>query len=177
MADGPPKMLSAYTRLDVLPASFPEDCCHDCVVDGHMSKQRWRVFCAAECGGLSRDPGSGPGRTGLPIYGNYCGPGCGEGNGSPIDAVDAAWRAHDDCCEARSYFDCGCDRNLLNSLPGASAEPPSGAGRVAETAMPAYFSRSPRTCLIPVCLPFGACDLYPFRRGKRERALLTTSER
>jgi hypothetical protein len=53
---------------------------------------------------------------GLPcIYGNWCGPGCG-GPGGPIDNVDQCCQSHDRCYDARGYFACSCDRELLGCV-------------------------------------------------------------
>ena len=49
----------------------------------------------------------------LPGY-NWCGPGC-SGPGAPINDVDAACKAHDDCYR-RCGNPCECDREFLNRL-------------------------------------------------------------
>src|SRR5262245_12184340 len=72
----------------------------------------------------------------LPVYGRYCGPGYGDptGNTPPIDAVDAVCREHDLCYGRRRYFDCQCDRNLIQSMPGAVANPQTPPeGKIAGT--------------------------------------------
>ena len=45
---------------------------------------------------------------------NWCGPGC-NGPGAPINEVDAACKAHDDCYR-RGRHPCECDREFLNWL-------------------------------------------------------------
>src|SRR5215203_4510942 len=123
----------------VMPASCFGDCFAECVADGGMSKSGCRVLCAQECGGVPRDPRPGPapgpgpspspapGTGGLPIYGNYCGPGFGDVSGDtvPIDAVDSVCRTHDLCYDASGYFNCGCDRGLIAAMPAAIAATPS----------------------------------------------------
>ncbi|MGF2615999.1 phospholipase [Rossellomorea vietnamensis] len=44
----------------------------------------------------------------------YCGPGC-SGPGAPINAVDAACKAHDECYE-RFGPSCRCDRMFMKRL-------------------------------------------------------------
>ena len=94
----------------------------------------------------------------LPIYGNYCGPGHGDPTGAtpPIDAVDAACRAHDRCYASRGYFDCQCDRNLIASMRGAIASTSTTAGKLAGTAVMTYFANTFCLCRNRVCvtLPF-----------------------
>ena len=55
---------------------------------------------------------------GLPVYGNWCGPGYG-GSGSPVDDVDRACMIHDNCYGAKGYFNCSCDQELVTSLERA----------------------------------------------------------
>ena len=45
---------------------------------------------------------------------NWCGPGC-NGPGAPINDVDAACKAHDECYR-RGRHPCECDREFLNRL-------------------------------------------------------------
>ena len=45
---------------------------------------------------------------------NWCGPGC-NGPGPPLNEVDAACKAHDDCYR-RGGHPCECDREFLNRL-------------------------------------------------------------
>ncbi|MEK3889408.1 phospholipase [Bacillus sp. FSL K6-3431] len=49
----------------------------------------------------------------LPGY-NWCGPGC-SGPGAPINKVDAACRAHDECYRRSGNY-CECDREFLRHL-------------------------------------------------------------
>lgn len=158
-------------RSSVVPASCFGECFQECVADGGMSKPGCRAICAQDCGGVPRDnPGAGtnpPATSGLPIYGNYCGPGFGDPTGAtpPIDAVDAACRTHDLCYAARGYFNCGCDRALITAMPPAIATNPTAAGRAAGSAVLAYFTHAPCTCSTTVCLPFLPCVTLPFPGG------------
>ena len=49
----------------------------------------------------------------VPGY-NWCGPGC-NGPGAPINDLDAACKAHDDCYR-RGRHACECDREFLKRL-------------------------------------------------------------
>jgi hypothetical protein len=46
------------------------------------------------------------------VYGRYCG--LGNKSGQPIDALDAACKAHDRCWSRRGQFACSCDKQLVN---------------------------------------------------------------
>ncbi|MEC3883654.1 phospholipase [Halobacillus sp. HZG1] len=60
-----------------------------------------------------REPMRRPGFCVFPGY-KYCGPGCSE-PGEPVNAVDAACKAHDECY--RYYRDyCDCDLAFINKL-------------------------------------------------------------
>lgn len=67
-----------------------------------------------------------PEGLGLPVYGNWCGPG--HGSGQPIDDVDRACMNHDQCYDQRGYLDCSCDEQLIQSIDQAL-----GAGNVRST--------------------------------------------
>ncbi|MCJ8009286.1 phospholipase [Lederbergia wuyishanensis] len=45
---------------------------------------------------------------------NWCGPGC-SGPGAPVNEVDAACKAHDDCYRVSSKY-CECDYEFLRRL-------------------------------------------------------------
>jgi hypothetical protein len=134
-------------------------------------KQQAYKECLAECrfeGGALQDcknqckaevfppvgHGTAPGTSGIVIYGNYCGPGHGDPTGltPPVDAVDAACRAHDMCYDATNYFNCGCDRALLGALPMAIAATPTSAGKAAGMLITAHFMGEPCACISPVCV-------------------------
>jgi hypothetical protein len=112
-------------------------------------------------GGGGTGSGSGctplipPGGSGLPIYGNYCGPGYGDPTGltPPVDAVDAACRAHDMCYDAKGYFDCTCDRALIAGMPAAMAASPCSEGKTAGDLIMAHFLGEPCLCHYTSCLP------------------------
>jgi len=55
-----------------------------------------------------------PTRSGIPVYGNWCGPWYGDGE--PIDALDAICRAHDQCYDFAGWLDCGCDATLRQQI-------------------------------------------------------------
>ena len=95
-----------------------------------------------------------PASGGLPIYGNWCGPG--HGGGPAVDAVDAVCRAHDRCYGREGYFDCGCNRALVEAMPDAIARTPSAEGKLAGTVIRGFFSVTPCVCT-EVCLPFVGC--------------------
>lgn len=102
---------------------------------------------------------------GLPIYGNYCGPRYGDKTGcSPAqDQVDATCCRHDVCYDQRGYFDCGCDCDLVRSMPSAIANTSSAVGKAAGTAAMAYFATSPCVATyVEVCIPFtDLCKTMP----------------
>ncbi|REH95532.1 phospholipase [Staphylococcus felis] len=51
-------------------------------------------------------------RAKLPMYhGNYCGKG--NNGGKPIDRLDAACKAHDECCEKYGWGKCKCDTPFI----------------------------------------------------------------
>ena len=82
----------------------------------------------------------------FPVYGNYCGFGHGDltGNTPPIDAVDAVCRRHDACYALHGLFDSRCDRDLIESMPGAIANTRSPVGKKAGLVALLYFSLAER---------------------------------
>lgn len=81
-------------------------------------------------------------QEGIPIYGNWCGPG--HGGGNPLDDVDRACMTHDKCYSSRGYFDCECDAQLLRDLDRAIAFGNVRPwGRVMGPAIRAWFSLQP----------------------------------
>lgn len=112
---------------------------------------------------------------GIPIYGNYCGPGHGDKTGcSPADDnVDATCCRHDVCYDQRHYFDCGCDCDLVRSMPDAIANTSSVAGKAAGTAAMAFFSVSPCRFQQEICVPGIGCTTVPIPfPGGPEKCLL-----
>ena len=92
-----------------------------------------------------RLPGTGGvqgyGLDGLPcLYGRWCGPGC-SGPGAPIDALDTCCQTHDQCYSRRGYFNCGCDRALLDCI-APLRDPGTPMGRWASR-VHRYFSLAP----------------------------------
>lgn len=120
-----------------------KECLDECRIEGGTN-------CVNECLEITASPrGSGPeGTSGLPIYGNYCGPGHGDPayRTPPVDAVDAVCMDHDRCYDARGYFNCGCDYALITRMPFAVIDTPSMAGKLAGAAAQAWFSGTPCTC-------------------------------
>lgn len=52
--------------------------------------------------------------AGLPVHGNWCGPG--HGGGQPVDELDAACMRHDQCYDRNGYFNCRCNQALVNEI-------------------------------------------------------------
>lgn len=51
---------------------------------------------------------------GIPIYGNWCGPGY--GSGTPIDGMDYCCKLHDNCYGSQCYSSCFCNGGLISCL-------------------------------------------------------------
>ncbi|MCE4957825.1 hypothetical protein [Macrococcoides caseolyticum] len=51
---------------------------------------------------------------GLPLWGNWCGPG--HGGGNPQDKLDSLCMSHDECYGRDGYFSCKCDEDLVNGI-------------------------------------------------------------
>lgn len=84
--------------------------------------------------------GGGMAMSGIPVHGNWCGPGV--GGGPPTSNLHAACMAHDQCWERRGSMDCGCDLALLKVAEDASKH--KSAGEVAAAAaVVAYFELAP----------------------------------
>lgn len=96
---------------------------------------------------------------GLPVHGNWCGPGHGgtsHNNPPPTDAVDAACMRHDLCYNEKGYFSCECDLLLLAELPTAIAtEAERGNVRAvsAGEAIMAYFTVQTSKLSCPIVKP------------------------
>jgi hypothetical protein len=100
--------------------------------------------------------------AGIPVYGNWCGPGHGGESGPPIDPVDQACCRHDKCYDQRGYFDCSCNQDLVSALPGAIADPMTPPdGKAAGVAMMAVFAALPCLCYTNICIPFIGCSNIP----------------
>jgi len=89
---------------------------------------------------------------GLPVYGNWCGPG--HGGGNPVDDVDQACMVHDKCYEKNGYFDCNCDADLIKALDKAiKSSNITRTGRVMAPLIKAWFTAQPcayHTAGIPI---------------------------
>jgi hypothetical protein len=103
--------------------------------------------------------------AGIPVYGNWCGPGHGGESGPPIDPVDQVCCRHDKCYDQRGYFDCSCNQDLVNAMPNAIADPMTPLdGKIAGQAIMAVFAGMPCLCYLsslPVPFPPGPCP-WPF---------------
>lgn len=51
---------------------------------------------------------------GIPVYGNWCGPGYGKGE--PVDHLDARCKEHDECYKEKGYFACSCDEAFIDGV-------------------------------------------------------------
>ena len=74
----------------------------------------------------------------FPIYGNYCGPGTPSYNGRPVDHLDAACQAHDDCYATNGYWDCNCDEKLIADVNDLMDDL-TGTAYIAGNAIIAFF--------------------------------------
>ncbi len=84
-------------------------------------------------------------KIGIPVYGNWCGPGH-SGPGAPIDDLDACCMTHDRCYDREGYLDCGCDFALCGCASRASWG--SAHKNLAKTAIMGYM------CGPHFCNPF-----------------------
>jgi hypothetical protein len=88
----------------------------------------------------------------IPVHGHYCGPNHGDADYSlaPIDAVDAACKAHDRCYEQedQGLLSCACDMALLTALASLTATPDKLNMRsaIAAAAIFGWFSQSDCEC-------------------------------
>ncbi|KGJ71921.1 hypothetical protein GY21_18840 [Cryobacterium roopkundense] len=82
--------------------------------------------------------------AGVPIWGNWCGPG--HGGGSAVDVLDSICQTHDRCYEDRGYFACSCDRKIVADIRNSIHLMTSGEKAMA-VAVSTYFTY----CL---CNPF-----------------------
>jgi hypothetical protein len=92
----------------------------------------------------------------LPVYGNYCGIGHGDGSGcTPADdEVDAVCCRHDQCWSDRGDWDCGCDCELVADMPGAIARSSSAEARAKGALILEFFRLSPCACRVgPIPVP------------------------
>lgn len=156
---GPTTKCRSCTRDADSPTGFSRTCC----TDGDCESKPCTLG-GGSGGGGGGGGGTGGGCTplfpsgsGLPIYGNYCGPGHGDPTymTPPVDAVDAVCMAHDMCYDTFGYFNCACDRALIAGMPAAIAASPCLSGKTAGAAAMTYFAGATCFCPTTVCLPFG----------------------
>jgi hypothetical protein len=68
--------------------------------------------------------------------------------------VDAVCKAHDLCYSERGRFDCSCERELLERLPSAIADPRTSVqGKACGEVVRQTFSHTPCVCRTEVCVP------------------------
>ena len=89
-----------------------------------QAQNRVQPHHACKCQGPSTDtaaldvdqpaPRAAAPEAGIPLHGNWCGPG--HGGGTPIDALDVACMHHDGCYGEKGYLDCSCDRALVREI-------------------------------------------------------------
>jgi hypothetical protein len=157
------------------PGEDPNDCYEDCAASCHEGpSQNFRTClsaCRTTCAARPSSPPPAPAPPasagGLPVYGNYCGPGHGDPTYTtpPVDAVDAVCEAHDRCYDTRGYFNCGCDRALITAMPGAIVATPSPAGKAAGAIVAGFFAGWPCQCPATFCAPFIGCVTLPGAGG------------
>lgn len=80
-------------------------------------------------------------KVSLPVWGNWCGPGH-SGPGAPVDTLDTLCMRHDQCYQARGYFDCLCDAQLKAEI-GRYSDRMSWRERAVAAAITVYFSVTP----------------------------------
>ncbi|RCK69952.1 hypothetical protein DT076_08035 [Desertihabitans brevis] len=77
---------------------------------------------------------------GIPVWGNWCGPG--HGSGEPVDTLDTLCMHHDLCYRERGYFDCACDARLKAEIARHADRMATGE-RLMAAAITAAFSVIP----------------------------------
>lgn len=99
--------------------------------------------CAAcACHGAETSSNVSAGAEGLPIYGNWCGPGY--GSGEPVDDLDRACMEHDHCYDRRGWGDCSCNRELQAAIDEALRNGHvNPLGRLVGPAMRRWFQWQP----------------------------------
>lgn len=76
-------------------------------------------------------------KLGLPIWGNWCGPG--HGGGAAVDVLDSICRTHDKCYGSRGYFACSCDRAIISDI-NRNINKMKTQERVTAAAVSVYFT-------------------------------------
>lgn len=88
---------------------------------------------------LQAAPSGNIAARGMPIWGNWCGPG--HGGGRAVDTLDSLCRTHDKCYGSRGYFACSCDRNLVSGIK-KNAYKMGKKERAMASAVSVYFTYS-----------------------------------
>jgi hypothetical protein len=95
--------------------------------------------------GACATPGTDSGSAGdFQVYGNWCGPGHPKPGTkpTPINQVDSACRAHDQCYGFHGYLNRGCDDQLMSTLRSIQTSDP--LEDAARRAIIVYFENSPK---------------------------------
>jgi hypothetical protein len=80
---------------------------------------------------------------GMPVHGNWCGPGHGKPGAPAVDDLDACCRAHDKCYGNVKYFDCHCDMKLVEcAYFNTKAGPWELTKRAKRKAIQIYFNNA-----------------------------------
>lgn len=96
---------------------------------------------------------------GVPIHGNWCGPGHRKAEKKCVDALDCVCRIHAKCYGVHNYLNCLCDMELVARLQSIGGT----KGRLLRD----YFSES--ACIGPAVLPYvKRCRVCERRVGGRE---------
>lgn len=78
--------------------------------------------------------------AGMPVWGNWCGPG--HGGGIPNGVLDSLCMTHDLCYGQLGYFSCTCDKGLLKGISASYIFMKSDEKRAANL-IAAYFTIAP----------------------------------
>jgi hypothetical protein len=80
---------------------------------------------------------------GVPVHGNWCGPGHGKPGSPAVDDLDECCRAHDKCYDDVGYFDCNCDMKVVNcAYYNTKAGPLELTKRAKRKAIQVYFNKA-----------------------------------
>lgn len=97
--------------------------------------------CSENRASVDEGPAAVP-EAGIPVHGNWCGPG--HGGGQPVDELDVACMQHDQCYDRKGYLDCGCDKKLVGNITSLVASRQLNAGTLAKAlVISGWFSNSP----------------------------------
>jgi hypothetical protein len=91
---------------------------------------------------LGSEPTALSPEAGIPVHGNWCGPG--HGAGQPVDRLDMSCMHHDQCYDRKGYLDCGCDQALVSEIDRAIANGQLNGSTAAKALMVrSWFANSP----------------------------------